>query len=169
MQGIVARRLVDIRDALVKERLNALALLAAAGLLDIKLALRLDKNGQFSPRISPEKAGIRADSDGNHVAFFVLQRTCLSATATLAGHLPGCQSTKQENPKHRQNFIRLTALSRAPSRQTPSVPGAGPVARGSLPWQPGQEGPPTALTLASKVAESNRRLVFIVVSCFIND
>lgn len=69
LQRVAARSLADIEDALIKERLNALAWLAAAGLLEIKLALRRDKNGQFSRGIFHEKAGIFTDSAGNHVAF----------------------------------------------------------------------------------------------------
>lgn len=69
LQRVAARSLADIEDALIKERLNALAWLAAAGLLEIRLAVRLDKNGQFCRGIYHEKAGIFTDSAGNHVAF----------------------------------------------------------------------------------------------------
>ena len=69
LRAIAARSLADIEDALVKDRLNALAWLAAAGLLEIKLALRLDARGGFSRGIFHEKTGIFTDRDGNHVAF----------------------------------------------------------------------------------------------------
>lgn len=69
LRAIAARSLADIEDALVKDRLNALAWLAAAGLLEIKLALRLDSRGGFSRGIFHEKTGIFTDRDGNHVAF----------------------------------------------------------------------------------------------------
>jgi DNA phosphorothioation system restriction enzyme len=69
VRAIVAKSLADIEDALIKDRLNALAWLAAAGLLEIKLALRLDPKGQYSRGIFHEKAGIFSDSPGNHVAF----------------------------------------------------------------------------------------------------
>ena len=69
LRAITARSLADIEDALIKERLNALAWLAAAGLLEIKLALRLNRNGGFSRGIFHEKAGIFTDSIGSHVAF----------------------------------------------------------------------------------------------------
>lgn len=69
LRAIAARSLADIEDALIKERLNALAWLAAASLLEIKLALRLDRNGGFSRGIFHEKTGIFTDSQGNHVAF----------------------------------------------------------------------------------------------------
>lgn len=69
LRTIVARSLADIEDALVKDRLNALAWLAAAGLLEIKLALRLDPQGRISRGIFHEKTGIFTDRDNNHVAF----------------------------------------------------------------------------------------------------
>jgi DNA phosphorothioation system restriction enzyme len=69
LRTIAARSLADIEDALIKERLNALAWLAAAGLLEIKLALRLDAKGGFSRGIFHEKAGVFTDSADNHVAF----------------------------------------------------------------------------------------------------
>lgn len=69
LRAIASRSLADIEDALVKDRLNALAWLAAAGLLEIKLALRLDARGGFSRGIFHEKTGIFSDRDGNHVSF----------------------------------------------------------------------------------------------------
>jgi DNA phosphorothioation system restriction enzyme len=69
LRAIAARSLADIEDALIKDRLNALAWLAAAGLLEIKLALRLDSRGGFTRGIFHEKTGILTDRDNNHVAF----------------------------------------------------------------------------------------------------
>ena len=69
LRAIASRSLADIEDALIKDRLNALAWLAAAGLLDIKLAVRLDARGCFSRGIFHEKSGIFTDADDNHVAF----------------------------------------------------------------------------------------------------
>lgn len=69
LRAIAARSLADIEDALIKDRLNALAWLAAAGLLEIKLALRLDTKGGFARGIFHEKTGIFTDRDNNHVAF----------------------------------------------------------------------------------------------------
>lgn len=69
LRAIAARSLADIEDALVKDRLNALAWLAAAGLLEIKLALRLDARGGFSRGIFHEKTGVFTDRNGNQVAF----------------------------------------------------------------------------------------------------
>ncbi|WP_295383992.1 hypothetical protein [uncultured Thiodictyon sp.] len=45
LRTIAARSLAEIEDALVKDRLNALAWFAAAGLLEIKLALRITAQG----------------------------------------------------------------------------------------------------------------------------
>ena len=69
IRAIAAKSLADIEDALIKDRLNALAWLAAAGLLEIKLALRLDTQGKYSRGIFHEKAGVFSDTTGNHVAF----------------------------------------------------------------------------------------------------
>ncbi|MCL5024007.1 MAG: DNA phosphorothioation system restriction enzyme [Nitrospirae bacterium] len=69
LRAIVAKGVSDIEDALIRDRINALAWLAAAGLLDIKLALRLGTDGEFSRGIFHEKTGIFTDSNGNHVAF----------------------------------------------------------------------------------------------------
>lgn len=69
LRAIAARSLADIEDAIVKDRLNALAWLAAAGRLEVKLALRLDAKGGFSRGIFHEKTGIFTDENGNHVTF----------------------------------------------------------------------------------------------------
>lgn len=69
VRAIAAKSLADIEDALIKDRLNALAWLAAVGSLEIKLALRLDTQGRFSRGIFHEKAGIFSDSAGNRVTF----------------------------------------------------------------------------------------------------
>jgi DNA phosphorothioation system restriction enzyme len=69
IRAIAARSLADIEDALIKDRLNALAWMAASGLLEIKLALRLDPQGNYSRGIFHEKAGVFSDSTGNHVTF----------------------------------------------------------------------------------------------------
>lgn len=69
LRAIAARCLADIEDALVRDRLNALAWLAAADLLEIKLALRLDARGGYSRGIFHEKTGVFTDSNDNHVAF----------------------------------------------------------------------------------------------------
>lgn len=69
IRAIAAKSLADIEDALVKDRLNALAWLAAAGRLQIKLALRLDPQGNYSRGLFHEKVGIFTDSAGDHITF----------------------------------------------------------------------------------------------------
>lgn len=88
LRAIAARSLADIEDALIKDRLNALAWLAAVGLLEIKLALRLDSRGGFSRGIFHEKTGIFTDWDGNHVAFSG------SSNETAGGLLENFESIK---------------------------------------------------------------------------
>nr|WP_283775467.1 DNA phosphorothioation system restriction enzyme [Desulfuromonas sp. CSMB_57] len=69
LRNIAAKNLADIEDALVKDRLNALAWLAATGLLEIKLALRLGPAGEISRGIFHEKVGIFTDEVQNNVSF----------------------------------------------------------------------------------------------------
>ena len=69
LRAVVSRELAEIEDILVKDRLNALAWLAAAGLLEVRLALRLTGEGRLGRGLYHEKVGIFSDSDGNHVAF----------------------------------------------------------------------------------------------------
>ena len=69
LKSIVATSLPELEDAMVKDRLNALAWLSAAGLLEVKLALRLDPAGNFSRGIFHEKSGIFTDEACNHVSF----------------------------------------------------------------------------------------------------
>lgn len=88
LRAIAAKSLADIEDALIKDRLNALAWLAAAGLLEIKLALRIDGQGNFSRGIFHEKAGIFSDGEGNHVTFSG------SSNETAGGLLENFESIK---------------------------------------------------------------------------
>lgn len=88
LQSITAKNLAVIEDALLKDRLNALAWLAAAGLLEVKLALRLDPSGGFARGIFHEKAGIFSDREGNHVAF------AGSSNETAGGLLENFESIK---------------------------------------------------------------------------
>lgn len=69
LRAIAAKSLVEIEEALVRDRLNALAWLAAAGLLEIRLALRIDDGGRIRRGIYHEKVGIFTDEAGQHVAF----------------------------------------------------------------------------------------------------
>lgn len=69
LRAIASRSLADIEDALVKDRLNALAWLSASGQLEIKIALRLDEKGGFSRGLYHEKIGVFSDLADNHVSF----------------------------------------------------------------------------------------------------
>ena len=69
LRSIVSRSMTDIEDAILKDRLNALAWLAASGALEIRLALRLDDEGRITRGIFHEKMGIFTDEHNNHVAF----------------------------------------------------------------------------------------------------
>lgn len=222
LRAIASRSLADIEDALIKERLNALAWLAATGLLKIKLALRLNSNGGFSRGLFHEKAGIFTDSDGNHVAFSG------SSNETAGGLVENFESIKvfcswkdSEGRVQEEidNFEALwnnstpglrvvefseagTALlkqyqdlDRPPaglsvnmvkerSLQTEFRPPRGfdlrpyqadairawskAGGKGIFAMATGSGKTPTALTLASKVAEKNMPFVLIVVCPFIN-
>ncbi len=88
LRAIAARNLADIEDALIKDRLNALAWLSASGLLEIKLALRLDSTGGLARGIFHEKTGIFTDQSGQHVTFSG------SSNETAGGLLENFESVK---------------------------------------------------------------------------
>ena len=69
LKSIVSRNLQDIEDAILNDRLNALAWLAASGLLEIRVALRVNSNNQIARGLYHEKVGIFSDCAGNAVAF----------------------------------------------------------------------------------------------------
>lgn len=69
LQSIAARSMVDVEDALIRDRLNTLAWLAAADILKIRLALRLNDTGQITRGLFHEKTGVFSDDSGDHVAF----------------------------------------------------------------------------------------------------
>lgn len=69
LRSLAAKSLADIEDELIRDRLNALAWLAATGHLEIRLALRVDDEGRASRGLYHEKVGIFSDDEGNHVAF----------------------------------------------------------------------------------------------------
>lgn len=69
LQTIAAKCLADVEDALVHDRLNALAWLAASGRLEIRLALRINDQGQIKKGLYHEKVGIFTDEQHFHVAF----------------------------------------------------------------------------------------------------
>lgn len=224
LRVIAARGLADIEDALIKDRLNALAWLAAAGRLEIRLALRLDPQGGFSRGIFHEKMGIFTDSANHHVAFSG------SANETAGGLVENFESLKvfcswrdaegrvQEEIENFEALwndatpgLRVIEFSAAGKdlldryRDRDRPPAGLPVTQVAEPeparlagfhpppgfelrpyqveairaWSraggkgifamaTGSGKTPTALTLASKVAEKNRPLVLIVVCPFVN-
>ena len=222
LRAIAARNLADIEDALVKDRLNALAWLAASGLLSIKLALRLNGRGGYSHGLYHEKVGIFTDAAGHHVAFSG------SSNETAGGLLENFESTKVfcswKDPEGRvkeelDNFealwtnsteglqiLEFTAASRELLERYRDLERPPPGMNGHVVEQPkpsstfqppfgfslrpyqedairawskaggkgvfamatGTGKTPTALALASKVAERNNSLVVIVVCPFIN-
>jgi DNA phosphorothioation system restriction enzyme len=88
LRSIVARDVVDIEDALLQDRLNALAWLAVTGRLEIKLALRVNASGGYSRGIFHEKTGVFTDAENNHVAFSG------SSNETAGGLLENFESLK---------------------------------------------------------------------------
>lgn len=83
----VARRSFgEIKDLLVRDRLEALAWMVSSGALEIKLALRLDQLGNPSGGIYHEKLGVFSDASGNQVAFSG------SANETASGLLANFES-----------------------------------------------------------------------------
>lgn len=69
LRSITSRNLDEIEDAILTDRLNALAWLSAAKRLEVKLALRVDGDGRVSRGLYHEKIGIFSDEAGAHVAF----------------------------------------------------------------------------------------------------
>jgi HKD family nuclease len=88
LRAIVSRQIGEIADYLLRERLNALAWLIADGALEIRLALRLDREGRIAQGLYHEKIGIFSDDDGNHVAF------AGSANETSGGLVDNFESIK---------------------------------------------------------------------------
>lgn len=69
LESIIARNLTEIEGKLENDRLNALAWLAASGLLEIRIAIRIDSENRVKRGLYHEKVGILSDSEGNSVAF----------------------------------------------------------------------------------------------------
>lgn len=69
LRAIVARSLAELEDALLTDRLNALAWLAAAGLLKVRLALRTDADGGVRRGLFHAKTGVFTDAAGDQVSF----------------------------------------------------------------------------------------------------
>lgn len=69
LRGIAARSLAELEDALIADPLNALAWLAASGLLKVRLALRVDARGGYTRGLFHAKNGIFTDDNGDQVSF----------------------------------------------------------------------------------------------------
>lgn len=69
LTSIAARNLSDLQNQIEKDRLNALAWLAASGLLEIRIALRVDESGRIKRGLYHEKVGVFTDEEDNAVAF----------------------------------------------------------------------------------------------------
>lgn len=69
LKAIACKNLQDIEDTIISDRLNALAWLAASGLLNVKLAIRVNSKGEVVRGIFHEKIGLFSDDGNNHVAF----------------------------------------------------------------------------------------------------
>jgi len=69
LKSLVAKSLTDIENELDRDRLNALAWLAASGLLEIRIAIRINSENRISRGLYHEKVGIFTDDTGNAVAF----------------------------------------------------------------------------------------------------
>lgn len=222
IRSIAARALADVEDALHRDRLNALAWLAAAGFLKIRLALRLNEAGEVTRGLFHEKTGIFTDADGDHVAFIG------SANETAGGLVENFESLevfRSWNDPEDRVPAKIADFEALWEDQTPGLktiefseaardlleafrdpehppdglpPGAflderprrffrpprgfelrdyqaaairawsQAGGKGILAMATGTGKTVTALTLASKVAEKNKPLVFVVVCPFIN-
>ena len=69
LRTIAAQSFGEIRDLVVLDRLNALAWLAASGRLEVRLALRVNREGAITRGMYHEKIGIFCDDEDNLVAF----------------------------------------------------------------------------------------------------
>mgnify|MGYP003108691652 FL=1 len=69
LKSILSKDLKELEDRIEKDRLNALAWLAASRLLEIRIALRVNEKNQICRGLYHEKVGILTDPKGNQVAF----------------------------------------------------------------------------------------------------
>lgn len=66
---VTSRTFREVETTLIRKRLAALAWLIEVGALDVKLAIRVKRDGSLKKGIFHEKMGIFSDNDGEHVAF----------------------------------------------------------------------------------------------------
>ncbi len=88
LKAIAWKNLHDIEDTIFRDRLNALAWLAASGLLQVKLAIRVNSEGEVIRGIFHEKTGLFSDYDNNQVAF------AGSSNETTGGFVENFESIK---------------------------------------------------------------------------
>ena len=69
LKKITIRTFGNLEDSLNRDRLNVLSWLAAAGLLEIRIAIRKGPNGEVARGIFHEKIGIFFDSHKNAISF----------------------------------------------------------------------------------------------------
>lgn len=69
LASIVEKSLIEFENSVQSDPLNALAWLAAAGRLRVKLAVRVDEEGRIVREIYHEKMGVFTDEGGDSVAF----------------------------------------------------------------------------------------------------
>lgn len=69
IKEVTQRSLVNIKNEIAKDRLEALAWLVSSGAMDIKLAIKLNKDGQLLPGLFHKKVGIFSDDFGNTISF----------------------------------------------------------------------------------------------------
>ncbi len=99
LRKAATRTLGNVSDFLSRERLNALAWLAASGSLEVKLALRVSTTGRIIRGIYHEKIGIFSDGSDCHVAFTG------SSNETVGGLIDNFESVEVfwswDDPHHR--------------------------------------------------------------------
>ena len=69
LKSISSKSFQDVENALTKNRLKALAWLAATGHLELKLALRVNDDGKLRTGLYHEKVGVFTDPTDSHIAF----------------------------------------------------------------------------------------------------
>ena len=69
LESIITRNLAELEEKLENDRLNALAWLAASGLLEIRIAIRVDAENRVKRGLYHEKVGLFTDERGDTVAF----------------------------------------------------------------------------------------------------
>lgn len=151
---IAVRSIANIEDSLISDRLNTLAWLSAAGLLEVKIAIRKCSKSGYARGIFHEKAGIFTDSEGDHVAF------AGSSNETAGGLMENFESLKtftswNDSPRVDEELENFEALWRD---ETPGleVLEFTEVSRNILDRYRDLEKKPPGLKMPSKVSEPKK-------------